>query len=179
MNFLRGKAASLLNFQRNFCAYDWERAVDDIDRTILSILQENADLPGKVIADTVGLSTSAVERRISKLKQDGIIEKIAAVVNPKAVDRTLSILVEVEIQNEHRHTLEQFQRWLDRASEVQSCWYVTGDVDFVLLVAVRNLEEYNEFVDRLMSEQQALVRKYKSLIALKTVKHGLALSVHK
>jgi Lrp/AsnC family transcriptional regulator, leucine-responsive regulatory protein len=152
--------------------------MDDIDRSILSILQENADIPGKVIADAVHLSTSAVERRISKMKQEGMIEKIVAVVSPKAVDRTLSILVELEIQNEHRHTLEQFQRWLSRAPEVQSCWYVTGDVDFVLLVAVRNLEEYNAFIDRLMNEQQAIVRKYKSLIALKTVKHGLALSVH-
>jgi Lrp/AsnC family transcriptional regulator, leucine-responsive regulatory protein len=95
----------------------------------------------------------------------------------KATGRTLSNLVEVEIQNEHRHTLEQFQRWLARASEVQSCWYVTGDVDFVLLVSVRDLEEYNAFIDRLMDEQQALVRKYKSLIALKTVKHSLELPI--
>jgi Lrp/AsnC family leucine-responsive transcriptional regulator len=151
--------------------------MDAIDRAILSILQKNADIPGKLIADTVNLSVSAVERRISKLKQDGMIEKIIAVVSPKAVDRNLSILVELEIQNEYRHTLEQFQRWLDRAPEIQSCWYVTGDVDFVLLVAVRNLDEYNTFIDRLMTEQQALVRKYKSLIALKTVKHGLELSV--
>nr|WP_281412131.1 Lrp/AsnC family transcriptional regulator [Rhizobium sp. BK060] len=111
------------------------------------------------------------------MKQDGIIERIVAVVSPKAVDRTLSVLVELEIQNEHRHTLQQLQRWLDRAPEVQSCWYVTGDMDYVLLVAVRNLEEYNNFIERLMSEQQALVRKYKSLIALKTVKHGLGLPV--
>jgi DNA-binding Lrp family transcriptional regulator len=152
--------------------------MDDTDRTILSMLQQNADIPGKVIADTVHLSTSAVERRIARLKQDGMIEKIVAVISPKAVDRTLSILVELEIQNEHRHTLEQFQRWLDRAPEVQSCWYVTGDADFVLLVAVRDLEEYNEFIDRLMNEQQALVRKFKSLIALKTIKHGLQLPLH-
>jgi Lrp/AsnC family transcriptional regulator, leucine-responsive regulatory protein len=151
--------------------------VDNLDRTILSILQENADVPGKAIAEAVGLSTSAVERRIGKLKQDGVIEKIVAVVSPKAAGRPLSVLVELEIQNEHRHTLEQFQRWVDRAPEVQSCWYVTGDVDYVLLVAVRDLEEYNAFIDRLMNEQQALVRKYKSLIALKTVKHGLAVSV--
>ncbi len=123
--------------------------MDDIDRTILSMLQDNADLPGKVIAEAVGLSTSAVERRIGRLKQAGVIEKIVAVVSPEAVGRTLSVLVELEIQNEHRHTL----------------------------VAVRDLAEYNAFIDRLMSEQQALVRKYRSLIALKTVKHGLGLSV--
>ncbi len=151
--------------------------MDDVDRTLLAALQENADVPGKTLADRVHLSTSAVERRITKLKQDGIIEKLVAVVNPKAVGRPLSILVELEIQNEHRHTLDQFQRWLDRAPEIQSCWYVTGDMDYVLLVAVRDLDEYNAFIERLMTEQQALVRKYKSIIALKTIKRSLALPV--
>lgn len=151
--------------------------MDDVDRTLLAALQENADVPGKTLADRVHLSTSAVERRITKLKQDGIIEKLVAVVNPKAVGRPLSILVELEIQNEHRHTLDQFQRWLDRAPEIQSCWYVTGDMDYVLLVAVRDLDEYNAFIERLMTEQQALVRKLKSIIALKTIKHSLALPV--
>ncbi|TCQ28954.1 Lrp/AsnC family transcriptional regulator [Rhizobium sp. PP-CC-3G-465] len=151
--------------------------MDDVDRTLLAALQENADVPGKTLGETVHLSTSAVERRITKLKQDGIIEKVVAVVNPKAVGRPLSILVELEIQNEHRHTLDQFQRWLDRAPEIQSCWYVTGDMDYVLLVAVRDLDEYNAFIERLMTEQQALVRKYKSIIALKTIKHSLAVPV--
>ncbi|RYG88511.1 MAG: Lrp/AsnC family transcriptional regulator [Alphaproteobacteria bacterium] len=151
--------------------------MDDTDRAILSMLQDNADIPGKAIADAVNLSVSAVERRISKLKQEGVIERIVALVNPKAVDRSLSVLVELEIQNEHRHTLDQFQRWLLRSPEVQSCWYVTGDMDYVLLVAVRNLEEYNSFIERLMGEQQAIVRKYKSLISLKTIKHSLGLSV--
>jgi DNA-binding Lrp family transcriptional regulator len=171
----RGKSALSVIFVRIFRAVKGFDAVDDIDRKILSMLQDDADVPGKIIADAVGLSTSAVERRIGRLKVEGVIEKIVAVVSPKAVGRGLSVLVELEIQNEYRHTLEQFQRWLDRAPEIQSCWYVTGDMDFVLLLAVRDLDEYNAFIERLMSEQQALVRKYKSLIALKTIKHGLAL----
>ncbi len=144
--------------------------MDEIDRTILGLLRENADSPAKVIASAVHLSASAVERRITRMKQDGTIEKIVAVVSPKAMGRSLTILVELEIQNEYRQTLEQFRAWVERAPEVQSCWYVTGDMDFVLLVAVRDLDEYNAFIERLMGEQQALVRKYKSLIALRTVK---------
>lgn len=151
--------------------------MDDIDRHILDILQENADLPAKAVAQAVNLSPSAVERRIARLKRDGIIERIVAVVSPAAAGRNLNILVELEIENEYRHSLEQFQRWLDRAPEVQSCWYVTGDTDFVLLVAVRDLDEYNGFIDRLMADQQSLVRKYKSLVALKTVKRGQAVSL--
>lgn len=151
--------------------------MDDIDRRILDILQDNADLPAKAVAQAVNLSPSAVERRIARLKRDGIIERIVAVVSPAAAGRNLNILVELEIENEYRHSLEQFQRWLDRAPEVQSCWYVTGDTDFVLLVAVRDLDEYNGFIDRLMADQQSLVRKYKSLVALKTVKRGQAVSL--
>lgn len=151
--------------------------VDEKDREILSILQGNADQPAKAIAQAVNLSPSAVERRISKLKREGVIDRIVAVVSPPAVGRSLRILVEIEIQNEYRHNLEAFQRWLVRAPEVQSCWYVTGDADFVLSVMVRDIDEYNAFIERMMTDQGELVRKYKSLIALKTIKHGMALSV--
>lgn len=151
--------------------------MDEIDRKILTLLQRNADLPGKTVAEKINLSPSSVERRIAKLKRDGVIDRIVAVVDRGAVGRNLSVLVELEIQNEHRHSIEQFRRWIENAPEVQSCWYVTGDMDFVLLVVVRDLDEYNEFIERLMTEQQALVRKYKSLIALKTFKHGLDISL--
>jgi DNA-binding Lrp family transcriptional regulator len=151
--------------------------VDEKDREILSILQDNADQPAKAIAQAVNLSPSAVERRISKLKREGVIDRIVAVVSPAAVRRNLRILVEIEIQNEYRHNLEAFRRWLVQAPEVQSCWYVTGDADFVLSVTVRDIDEYNAFIERMMTDQGELVRKYKSLIALKTIKHGMALSV--
>jgi DNA-binding Lrp family transcriptional regulator len=149
--------------------------VDEKDREILSILQDNADQPAKAIAQAVNLSPSAVERRIGKLKREGVIDRIVAVVSPAAVRRSLRILVEIEIQNEYRHNLEAFQRWLVQAPEVQSCWYVTGDADFVLSVTVRDIDEYNAFIERMMTDQRELVRKYKSLIALKTIKHGMAL----
>ncbi|NTH13758.1 Lrp/AsnC family transcriptional regulator [Agrobacterium rhizogenes] len=154
-----------------------ETRLDEKDREILLILQDNADQPAKAIAQVVNLSPSAVERRISKLKREGVIDRIVAVVSPAAVRRNLRILVEIEIQNEYRHNLEAFQRWLVQAPEVQSCWYVTGDTDFVLSVTVRDIEEYNAFIERMMTDQRELVRKYKSLIALKTIKHGMALSV--
>ncbi|WP_312858639.1 Lrp/AsnC family transcriptional regulator [Rhizobium sp. G21] len=57
--------------------------MDEIDRTILELLQDNADQPAKRIADHVGLSPSAVERRIARLKQTGVIQKIAASSTPR------------------------------------------------------------------------------------------------
>ena len=146
--------------------------LDKLDLRILDLVQEDAEMPGEAIADRVGLSASAVQRRLSRLKRDGVIEKVVAVVEPRSVGRTVTVLVEVEIDNERRSALQGFQRWVAEAPEVQSCWYVTGDADYALLVSTRDLDSYNSFIERLMTEQP-VVRKYKSLIALKTIKRGL------
>lgn len=150
--------------------------LDTLDLRILDLIQENAEMPCEAIADAVGLSASAVQRRISRLKRGGVIEKVVALVEPRSVGRTVTVLVEVEIDNERRGSLDAFQRWVVEAPEVQSCWYVTGDADYALLVSTRDLDGYNAFIERLMTEQP-VVRKYKSLIALKTIKRGLKVPV--
>lgn len=150
--------------------------LDDLDLRILDLVQEDASISTEVIAGDVGLSASAVQRRLSRMKRDGVIEKVVALVEPRALGRTVTVLVEVEIDNERRNALDGFQRWVAEAPEVQSCWYVTGDADYALLVCARDLDGYNAFIERLMTEQP-VVRKYKSLIALKTLKRGLKVAV--
>ncbi len=151
--------------------------LDGFDLRILDLVQEDAEMPGEAIAGRVGLSASAVQRRVSRLKRDGVIEKVVALVEPRLVGQTVTVLVEVEIDNERRSALEGFQRWVVEAPEVQSCWYVTGDADYALLVSARDLDSYNSFIERLMTEQP-VVRKYKSLIALKTIKRGLKVTTN-
>lgn len=150
--------------------------LDGLDLRILDLVQEDASVPTEAIASEVGLSASAVQRRLSRLKREGVIERVVALVEPRSLGRRVTVLVEVEIDNERRGALEGFQRWIAEAPEVQSCWYVTGDADYVLLVSTRDLDSYNTFIDRLMTEQP-VVRKYKSLIALKTLKRGLKVAV--
>jgi DNA-binding Lrp family transcriptional regulator len=77
-------------------------------------------------------------------------------------------LMEREIQNGHRHALDAFQSWAVKAPDVQS--HVTGDMDYVLQLAVRDLDEYNNFINRMLPKHQGFVRTNKSLIALKVVK---------
>lgn len=150
--------------------------MDQLDKQLLDIVQENADLTSEALSTLVRLSPSAVQRRMARLKKDGVISRTIALVDPKAVGRALTILVEIEIQTEHRQGLEQFQRWLLGADEVQSGWYVTGSSDYVLLVRVKDLEEYNNFIELLMSENP-IVRRYTSLVVLRTVKSGFKIKV--
>ena len=150
--------------------------MDQIDKRILDIVQDDADLTSEALSERVNLSPSAVQRRLTRLRKEGVIERTVALVDPKAVGRTLTILVEIEIQTEHRHGLEQFQRWIQAADEVQSGWYVTGASDYVLLVSVRDLEEYNQFIEVLMTENP-IVRRYTSLVVLRKVKSGFKVKI--
>lgn len=150
--------------------------LDELDYRILDLLQDDADRSSETIAGLVGLSASAVQRRVARLKKAGVIEKVMALVEPRSVGHGVTVLVEVEIDNERRSALDSFQRWVIAAPEVQSCWYVTGDADYALLVCTPDLDGYNAFIERLMTEQP-VVRKYKSLIALKTIKRGLKVPV--
>jgi Lrp/AsnC family leucine-responsive transcriptional regulator len=150
--------------------------VDHIDKRLLDIVQDNADLTSEALSEQINLSPSAVQRRLTRLKKDGIIERTVALVDAKAAGRPLSILVEIEIQTEHRQGLDRFQKWIQRADEVQSGWYVTGSSDYVLLVAVRDLEDYNQFIETLMADNP-IVRRYTSLVVLRKVKSGFKVKI--
>ncbi len=146
--------------------------LDRADRRILKEVQEDAERTSEAIADAVGLSPSAVQRRIQRLKKDGVIDRVVALVDPRAVGRTVTVVVEIEVDNERRPALAGFYKWVAVQPEVQCCWGVTGDIDYVMLVVVRDLDAYAAFIDRMM-EEQPLVRRYQSRIAIKTIKRGL------
>lgn len=180
LSMVRSDFAQETPIRRAISAYSARKTgkyrVDQLDKRLLDIVQENAELTSEALSALVPLSPSAVQRRLARLKKDGVISRTVALVDPKAVGRVLTILVEIEIQTEHRQGLDQFQRWLQGADEVQSGWYVTGSSDYVLLVSVKDLEEYNQFIERLMTENP-IVRRYTSLVVLRTVKSGFKIKV--
>jgi Lrp/AsnC family leucine-responsive transcriptional regulator len=146
--------------------------LDRADRRILREIQKDAEQTSEAIAEAVALSPSAVQRRIQRLKKDGVIQKVVALVDPRAVGRTVTVVVEIEVDNERRPALAGFYKWVAGQPEIQCAWGVTGDIDYVMLVVVRDLDAYSAFIDRMM-EEQPLVRRYRSRIAIKTIKRGL------
>jgi Lrp/AsnC family leucine-responsive transcriptional regulator len=146
--------------------------LDRADRLILRQVQEDAERTSEAIAEAVALSPSAVQRRIQRLKKDGVIQKVVALVDPRAVGRTVTVVVEIEVDNERRPALAGFYKWVALQPEIQCTWGVTGDIDYVMLVVVRDLDAYAAFIDRMM-EEQPLIRRYKSRVAIKTIKRGL------
>lgn len=152
------------------------QALDRFDRRILALVQADARRPADAIGTAIGLSTSAVQRRLARLRETGIIEAEVAVLDPRAVGRPLVMIVDVELERERPELLAGFKRWLATEEAVQQAWYVTGDSDYILIVTAADVEAYDALMQRLVGEN-ANVRRFRTRVALGTLKRGLAVPV--
>jgi Lrp/AsnC family leucine-responsive transcriptional regulator len=148
--------------------------LDKLDRRILALLQRDARLPAEAIGAEVGLSASAVQRRLARLREDGIITGEVAVVDPRSVGRPLTMIVDLVVEGDRKELVAGLKHWIEREAAVQEAWYVTGDEDYVLVVTARDVDAYEQMMQRLLAEN-ANVRRYRTRVVLGTLKRGLAL----
>jgi DNA-binding Lrp family transcriptional regulator len=114
----------------NFCSPWPPPLLDSFDRAILDLLQRDNTLPQREIAEVVHLSTPAVQRRIKRLQDSGVIAANVAVVAAAKVGRPLTIIVEVRVVSEQRERVAPFKRRVQDDPAVQQCYSITGDGDF-------------------------------------------------
>ncbi|OCI91903.1 AsnC family transcriptional regulator [Rhizobium sp. AC27/96] len=148
--------------------------LDDFDLAILDILQRDNTVPQRMIGEQINLSAPAVQRRIKRMQADGVIQANIAVVDPAAVALPITIIVEVQIADERYDLINAIKRSFLDASEVQQCYQVTGEADFVLIVVVASMSDYQALCRRLFHDNPN-VTKFKSLVAMDRVKIGLSL----
>ena len=122
---------------------------DQIDRRILAILEKDADLPNKVLADQVGLSPSACLRRVAHLKKVGAIQRIVAVVDPDCLERQLTAVVTVKFERHGPQHRKSFFDQLNKEKAIAQCYMVAGEVGSVLIMNVTDMDEYTQLADRL------------------------------
>lgn len=149
------------------------QTLDSFDRRILAIVQQDARRPAESVGAEVGLSGSAVQRRLARLRDGGVIRAEVAVVNPRALGRALTVIVDVEIERERPELLAALKRWIAEEPAIQEAWYVTGDSDYVLVVTARDVEDYDAFMQRMLTDN-ANIRRYRTRVSLGTLKRGLA-----
>lgn len=150
--------------------------LDSYDRAILAALQENNLLAADRLAERVGLSTSAAQRRVKRLRSSGVISADVAVLDPKAVGQAATFIVEVALEREGAAQFEAFKRRMLAAEEVQQCYYITGDGDFVLIITAQSLDEYEKIIERLFFDDKNMKR-FKTSVVLSRVKASLAVRV--
>jgi Lrp/AsnC family leucine-responsive transcriptional regulator len=155
---------------------DGTATLDRFDLGILDILQRDNLTPQRAIGAAVNLSAPAVQRRIKKMQESGVITANVAVVNPPSVGQLITILVEVQVESERIDLLDAAKISFAAAPEVQQCYYVTGDADFILVITVPAMSVYEALTRRLFFENSN-VKRFRTLVAMDCVKVGLSIPI--
>jgi DNA-binding Lrp family transcriptional regulator len=142
--------------------------LDAFDHKLLERARRNNLEPARVTAEAVGLSESSVLRRLRRLRAERVIVADVAVVDPARVAPRIVLHVLVEMNTQERGMMNAFQAAMRASPEVQGCWDVTGETDYLLTVAVRSMAEYEAFGIREMVPEKG-VRAYKSMIVIREV----------
>lgn len=148
--------------------------LDRIDRHILNLLQRDNRISNQALAEQVGLSPPACLRRVRKLREEGVIMADVALIDPRVAGRYINIIVEVEMVRDQLDIYAAFKRKMDRAAEVTQCYQVTGEVDFLLVLMVEDMEAYENFTREYLSTDPHL-QKFRTLISLRRDKFDTAI----
>lgn len=144
---------------------------DRFDLKLLNAVQEDADRTAEQLAEIVALSPSAIARRLRRLRESGAIDRTVALLPAAVVDRRLRALVSIQL---HDHApaagLADLKQRLQAVDEVQLCLEISGSDDMVLLVACRDMAEFNAFADAELAASP-VVRRYMTSFVKKQVKN--------
>jgi Lrp/AsnC family leucine-responsive transcriptional regulator len=125
-------------------------ALDKLDKAILRALQQNGRETYDVVGEQVGLSPSAVLRRVKRLEETGVIDRYVALVRPEAVGMGLTAYINVRLEKhtEHhkRNPMDAFRASVQTWPEVVECVALTGEMDFLLRVVVQDMAHYSRFI---------------------------------
>ena len=150
--------------------------MDALDRRILDFLQRDASVTNQSLAEEVGLSPSACLKRVKRLRESGIIDRVVALLNPEAIGDSLYFIVEVVMERDHKRLYKRFEERVLAAPEVKQCYQVTGEYDFVLIVSVPDLNAYDRFCDSVIFADDNM-RKFRTQLSRKRSKFDTSASL--
>lgn len=144
--------------------------LDRIDKAILRQLQQDASVSNLELASMIGLSPPACFKRVKKLKSEGIIARQVVLLDQEKLGPCLHMIVSVEMERDRLDLNDGFIKHIRTASEVRECYQVTGEIDFVLLVTVENMQDYELFCQRYLYSEPNM-KNFKTQISMDRVKY--------
>jgi len=150
--------------------------LDEFDKKLLRLLQQNNRLTTEELSIRVSLSQSAVQRRITKLRNEKIIEADVAIISPAAVGIGMTCVVDVILHEGNSKAIDLFKREMLKCTEVSLCYYVTGMYDFVLIVNARDMNHFEEF-QKIKLMDNPYLKHFYTHVVMDKVKVGYGLAI--
>lgn len=150
--------------------------LDAFDRQLLNLVQEDASQTTERLAEQVPLSPSALQRRLKRLREAGVIEREVAVVDARHIGPCTTFLASVQVEHERPELMTPLRAWLVAQPAIQQVFYVTGETDFMLVVTALDAAAYDRLMARLIQEHPH-VKRVNTSVALGVLKRGLTIPV--
>jgi DNA-binding Lrp family transcriptional regulator len=150
--------------------------LDGFDRQILISLQLNNKKTSEELGDEIGLSATAIQRRIKKLRQSGVIEKEVAILNAHQLGGYITVIVDITLVKGGSAAIDCFKTKVKHYHEVQQCYYVAGEKDFVLIITAENMQRYEMLTRELFLDDESIL-KFTSNVVMQSEKIGLSIPV--
>ena len=146
--------------------------LDDLDRKLLDLLQQDADRSLERLGGAIGLSASAVQRRLTRYRSSGIIARQVAVLDPEAIPGTVLACVLVTLERESKRNHSSFQERMRAAPEVQQCYDLAGEWDYLVIVSASSMARCKSVLEDLFLDAPN-VKRFNTLFTFGTIKRGL------
>ena len=149
-------------------------SLDDLDRRLLALLQQDTAVTAESLGSKIGLSASSVQRRIKRLRATRTIEREVAIINTNAIGKRMTFIVGVKVDFSQKSGLDALQRKLLADPRTQQAYYVTGEVDLMLVVVVQDMQDYDNWSKTLLLASPAMLR-FQSNVVIEGLRVGLAI----
>ena len=143
--------------------------MDATDRKLLDQMQRNAKTSIQALAETTGISTASVQRRMRLLRDAGVIQREVAILDPKPLGLGITAIVAVELERDRLDQIDAFKRKAREDRQVTHFYCIAGDADFILVVMAQNIGAYEAFTHRFFFADKN-VRKFRTSIVVSTEK---------
>lgn len=147
-------------------------SLDDLDRKLLDLLQQDAGRSLDRLGESIGLSPSAVQRRLTRYRSSGLIAKEVAVLDPDAVPGTVLACVLVTLERESKRLHANFRERMRAAPNVQQCYDLAGEWDYLAIIVAGSMAHCRTVLDQLFMDAPN-VKRFETLFVLDSVKRGL------
>lgn len=146
--------------------------LDHFDIQILEILQKDNMTPQRDIGDTIGLSAAAVQRRIKRMRETGIIKADVSLIDTEKIKHSVTLIVEIFLESDKIDLIDHSKKIFNATPEVQQCYYVTGESDFMLVIIVPSMKDYEQLTRKIFYSNEN-IKHFRTLVSMDNTKSNL------
>lgn len=148
--------------------------LDNLDFDLLNLIRQNNKRTAEELGDEIGLSPSAVQRRIKKFRENGIVTADISIIPSVIFGNKTSVAIEISLHMGGTKSIESFKQLMLQVPEVSQCFYVAGSIDFIIIVQVADIKAYDAFAKKHLMDNQE-IKQFHSHIIMDTVKYDVGM----